>query len=48
MKHQAPSKDKSKKKKYRLLQFLFGALRVKSHNEQNASLLLYYHLGVVE
>ena len=31
MKHQAlfPSKDKSKKIKCRLLQFLFGALRVK-------------------
>ena len=37
MKHQAlfSSKDKSKKSKYRLLQFLFSALRVKVNRELN-------------
>ena len=37
MKHQAlfSSKDKSKKLKYRLLQFLFGALRVERFSGYN-------------
>ena len=43
MKNQAlfSSKDKSKKIKCRLLQFLFGALKVKSHF-LNTSVSLYY------
>ena len=37
------SKDKSKKLKYRLLQFLFGALRVKGDN-LNLGLLLVLNM----
>ena len=43
MKNQAlfSSKDKSKKIKCRLLQFLFGALRVKQAPKGNLNLLAY-------
>ena len=46
MKHQAllSSKDKSKSRKYRLLQFLFGALRIKFIFKQTTKSQL--HAGV--
>ena len=45
MKNQAlfSSKDNSKKSKCRLLQFLFGALRVKNTDEKPVT--LYYYIG---
>ena len=46
MKHQAlfPQKDKSKKKKCRLLQFWFGALRVKKPSKIAADYTFIFFL----
>ena len=39
------SKDKSKKLKCRLLQFLFGALRVKAYTVQHRNSIIFTSLG---
>ena len=50
MKNQAlfSSKDKSKKLKCRLLQFLFGALRVKEVESSKVKLIHFHHFPLEE
>ena len=49
MQNQAPfsSKDKSKKLKCRLLQFLFGALRVNPNYHSNEKYFYVFHQGQI-